>query len=101
MRHYEATNAQKEVQIGTDSSFFCARYASVSATWINVVIEVLPLVQPNFCEPRIIVVDYLARTAREGIRGRLTEYVPDVRASRNFQCPTTHPYLTNSVLLVC
>lgn len=72
----------------------------VSATWINVVIEVLPLVQPNFCEPRIVVVDYLARTTREGIRGRLTEYMPDVRACRYFQCPTTHPYLTNSVLLV-
>lgn len=81
--------------------FFFSTPRCVSATWINVVIEVLPLVQPNFREPRIVVVDYLAGTAREGIRGRFTEYVPNVRASRNFQCPTTHPYLTNSILLVC
>jgi hypothetical protein len=69
---------------------------AVSATWINVVIEVLPLVQPDLREPRIVVVDYLAGTAREGIWGGLTEYVADMRARRDFQRPTTHPYLTNS-----
>lgn len=44
-----------------------SRNAGVSATWINVVIEVLPLVQPDLCESRIVVVHYLAGTTRECI----------------------------------
>lgn len=52
--------------------------AGVSATWINVVIEVLPLVQPDLRESRIVVVHYLARTTRKRVRGRFTEYMPDM-----------------------
>lgn len=87
---------KKEVRIITSTGFWLLWIHHRSSTWINVVIEVFPLVQPNFRETSIVVVDYLAGTTGEGVRGRLTKHMPDMRARRYFQRATTHPYLTNS-----
>ena len=52
--------------------------AGVCATWINVVIEVLPLVQPDLSETRIVAIHDLARAPREGVGSRLTKDMSDM-----------------------
>lgn len=67
-----------------------------TTTWVNIVVEMLPLVQPDLGEPRVVVVHHSAGAAREGIGRRLAEHVADVRARRDLKPPAAHPHLARS-----
>lgn len=56
-------------------------------------VEVLPLVQPDVREPRVVVVHDAAGAARKRVRRRLAEHVADVRAGRDLQRASAHPDL--------
>lgn len=62
-------------------------------TWVNAVVKVFPVVQPDLGQPGVVVVDYLAGAARETVGGGLAEHVADVRAGGDLQHPPTHPDL--------
>lgn len=69
------------------------RSASTDDTWVDVVVELLPLVEPDLGQAGVVVVDNATRPSGERVGGRLAEHVADVRAGRYFQGATAHPYL--------
>lgn len=69
------------------------RSTSIIVTWVNVIVEVFPLIKPDLRQTGIVVVDDAAGSPRERVRSRLTEHMPDVRACRYFQGAPAHPHL--------
>jgi hypothetical protein len=62
-------------------------------TWVDAKIELFPVVQPDFGQPSVIVIDYLGSAARKSVRGRLPEDVANVGAGGNHQLAPAHPDL--------
>lgn len=62
-------------------------------TWIDVVVEMLPVVEPDFGKARVVVVDDAARAAGKRVRRGFAEHVAHVRARGDLQRTTTHPHL--------
>lgn len=69
------------------------RTATLICTRVNIVVELLPFVEPDFCEARIVVVDDAAGAAGERVGRRLAEHVAHVRTRRDLQPPAAHPHL--------
>ena len=65
----------------------------ILSTWVDLVIKLPPLVHPDLCETRVVVVDDLAGAAGERVRCRLAEHVPNMRASDDEQRAAGHPDL--------
>lgn len=61
----------------------------------------LPLIQPDLRQPRVIVVDDPAGSSREGVGGSLAEHVAHVRTRRDLQVPAAHPHLDPGFINVC
>ena len=66
---------------------------STLTTWVDLIIELSPLVHPNLGEARVVVVDDLAGAARERVRRGFAEHVPDMRARDDEQRAASHPDL--------
>lgn len=68
---------------------FCDR------TWVNSVVKVFPVIEPDFGKACVISVDHVGRSTWKAVGRRLAEHMADPRTSRNLQATTTHPYLTH------
>ncbi len=62
-------------------------------TWVNFIVEFLPLVHPDLGEARVVVVDDFARSPGERVRRRFAENVAHVRTRDYEQRALTHPHL--------
>lgn len=62
-------------------------------TWGYDVEEIFEVIHPDFRQPPIVLVDDLARSAREAVRSGLPENVADVRTRDDFQRAATLPDL--------
>lgn len=62
-------------------------------TWVDIVVEMLPFVEPDFGEAGVVVVDDAARAAGEAVGRGLAEHVAHVRTRRDLQPPAALPHL--------
>lgn len=65
-------------------------------TWVNIVVEMLPVVKPHFGEASIVVVHDSARAPGERIGRCLAEHVPHVRTRSDLERAPAHPHLPRS-----
>lgn len=61
----------------------------------------LPVVEPDLGEARVVVVDDAAGAPGEGVGRRLAEHVAHVRARRDLQPPAAHPHLARATTTLC
>jgi hypothetical protein len=69
----------------------CEKRSSI--TWVNIEKELLPLVEPDAGQPRVVVVDNVCRAARERVGSRLAEDVTHVGAGRDQENAAARPHL--------
>lgn len=69
------------------------RAAALQWTWVDIVVEMLPVVEPHLGEAGVVMVDHAARAAGERVRRGLAEHVAHVRARRYLERAAAHPHL--------
>lgn len=62
-------------------------------TWVEAVVELFPVVQPNLDQTGIIVIDNLRGAAGERVRRRLAKHVTHAGAGRDLEHAAAHPHL--------
>ena len=66
-------------------------------TWVNPIIEVAPVVEPDLDQTRVVLVDDAARAAGERVWRHLAEHVTHVRARVDVQRAAALPHLCTCV----